>query len=232
MSPIPAAFMSYVRRDDQHENRRLTEFRERLSGEVGLQTGEEFKIFQDSSDIAWGEQWRQRIEESVDAATFLIPMLTPGFFRSQWCRAELERFLEREEELGRHDLILPVYYVDCPVLSDAAKRDADPLAKIIAARQRADWREFRFEPFNSPQVGKMIAWMAQQIVQSLGRGAPANRWSQNRRAGHGPRQPWQQRLRRARRSPRPSEAWPARTSRERGPSTPSIAAIIRPWQMP
>jgi hypothetical protein len=173
MSPVPAAFMSYVRRDDQHENNRLTEFRERLSGEVGLQTGEEFVIFQDNKHIAWGEQWRQRIEESVDAATFLIPMLTPGFFRSQYCRAELERFLEREEQLGRRDLILPVYYVDCPVLSDAAKRQTDPLAKIIAARQRADWREFRFEPFTSPQVGKMIAWMAQQIVRSLERGAPA-----------------------------------------------------------
>jgi F-box protein 11 len=126
--------MSYVRQNDQHENRRLTEFRERLSGEVHLQTGEEFPIFQDSNDIAWGEQWRQRIEESVDAATFLIPMLTPGFFRSQYCRAELERFLEREKQLGRHDLILPVYYVDCPILSDAAKREADPLATIIAAR--------------------------------------------------------------------------------------------------
>jgi parallel beta-helix repeat protein len=173
MSPVPAAFMSYVRRDDQHEYRRLTEYRERLSGEVGLQTGDAFPIFQDSNDIAWGEQWRQRIEESVDGATFLIPILTPGFFRSQWCRAELERFLEREEQLGRHDLILPVYYVDCPVLGDAAKRDADPLAKIIAARQRADWREFRFEPFTSPQVGKMIASMAQQIVQSLERGPAA-----------------------------------------------------------
>jgi len=175
MSPVPAAFMSYVRRDDQHENRRLTEFRERLSGEVGLQTGEEFPIFQDSNDIAWGEQWRQRIEESVNAATFLIPMLTPGFFRSQWCRAELERFLEREKQLGRHDLILPVYYADCPVLSDAAKREADPLATIIAARQRADWPQFRLETFPPPEPGTMIAWMAQQIVQSFERGARANR---------------------------------------------------------
>jgi parallel beta-helix repeat protein len=175
MSLVAAAFMSYVRQNDQHENRRLTEFRERLSGEVHLQTGEEFPIFQDSNDIAWGEQWRQRIEESVDAATFQIPMLTPGFFRSEYCRAELERFLEREKQLGRHDLILPVYYVDCPILSDPAKRDADPLAKIIAARQRADWREFRFEPFTSPQVGKMIASMARQIVQSLERGSPAIR---------------------------------------------------------
>jgi parallel beta-helix repeat protein len=172
MSPVPGAFMSYVRRDDQHENSRLTQFRERLSGEVGLQTGEEFPIFQDHNDIAWGEQWQQRIDGSLDAVTFLIPILTPGFFRRPACRAELERFLKREEQLGRYDLILPVYYVDTPLLNDEAKRETDPLAKIIAARQRANWREFRFEPFTSPQVGKMIASMARQIVQSLERGAP------------------------------------------------------------
>ena len=56
MSPVPAAFMSYVRQNDQHENRRLTEFRERLIGEVGLQTGEEFAIFQDNEHIAWAHR--------------------------------------------------------------------------------------------------------------------------------------------------------------------------------
>ncbi len=119
MSWPPAAFMSYVWLDDQHENNRLTQFRERLSGEVRLQTGEEFVIFQDKTDIAVGQQWQQRIDESLDAVSFLIPILTPGFFRSEACRSEVERFLKREEQLGRHDLILPVYYVDCPMLNDA-----------------------------------------------------------------------------------------------------------------
>ncbi|MGH7047434.1 MAG: right-handed parallel beta-helix repeat-containing protein, partial [Stellaceae bacterium] len=173
MNRVPAAFMSYVRLDDRHENGRLTQFRERLSGEVRLQTGEEFRIFQDTNDIAWGDQWRQRIEESLDAVTFLIPILTPGFFRNPACRAELERFLEREKQLGRNDLILPVYYFDCPVLNDTALREGNPLAKIIAARQRADWRELRFEPFTSPQIGKLIEMLAKQIAQSLERGAPA-----------------------------------------------------------
>jgi F-box protein 11 len=169
MSRVPAAFISYARSNDQHENNRLTEFRKRLSGEVGLQTGEDFPIFQDNEEIGLREQWQKRIDKSLDAVTFLIPILTPGFFRSQACRAELERFLEREFQLGRQDLILPVYYVDSPILNDAGRRETDPLAKIIATRQRADWREFRFEPFTSPQVGKMIASMAQQIVQSLER---------------------------------------------------------------
>jgi parallel beta-helix repeat protein len=169
MSRDSVAFLSYVRFDDQHEDGRLTQFRERLSGEVRLQTGEKFEIFQDRNAIAWGEQWQQRIDESLDAVTFLIPILTPGFFKSPACRSELERFLDREKRLGRRDLILPVYYVNCPLLSNQAQLKADDLANIIASRQHADWRELRFEPFTSPQVGKTVAQLAEQIVQSLGR---------------------------------------------------------------
>jgi TIR domain len=173
MSQAAAGFMSYVRFDDAHESGRLTEFCKRLSGEVRFQTGETFPIFQDRNDIAWGQQWQQRIDDSLDAATFLIPIITPGFFKSPPCRAEFERFLEREKQLRRNDLILPVYYVNYPILDDEAKRDADPLMKIIASRQHADWRELRFDAFTSPQVGRMLARMASQIVEALERGTPA-----------------------------------------------------------
>jgi TIR domain len=167
MSQNPIAFLSYVRFDDQHEEGRITEFCQRLSHEVQVQTGEEFHIFQDQNDITWGQQWQERINESLDEATFLIPILTPSFFRRDACRGELERFLDREKQLKRNDLILPVYYVDCPLLNDSSKRDADLLAKVIASRQRVDWRELRFEPFTSPDVRKMIAKIAKQIAEAL-----------------------------------------------------------------
>ncbi len=170
MSEHPVAFMSYVRFDDQHENGRLTEFAKRLSGEVRIQTGEKFHIFQDRNDIAWGQEWAQRLKESLGIVTFLIPIITPGFFKSVACRDELNRFLEREKKLQRSDLILPVYYVNCPLLGDAAKLKRDDLASVIAGRQYADWRELRFEPFTSPTVGKLIAQMASQIVSALERG--------------------------------------------------------------
>ncbi|MCW5206388.1 right-handed parallel beta-helix repeat-containing protein [Desulfobulbus sp. F5] len=169
MSRTPLAFLSYVNLDDQHEQGRLTQFRERLSGEVRMQTGEPFDIFQDKKDIALGQPWEERINDSLDATTFLLPIITPAFFKSTACRAELERFLKREKELGRSDLILPVYYVTCPVLSDKAKLELDPLAKIIAARQYVDWRPLRFKPFDSEQVCETLAKMAQQIVAALER---------------------------------------------------------------
>src|SRR3954462_2804255 len=165
--------MSYVRLDDQHENGRLTQFRERLSGEVRIQAGESFEIFQDRNDIAWGQQWKERIDSTLDAVTFLIPVVTPAFFKSPACREELERFLKREETLGHKDLILPVYYIECVTLSNEAKRGQDPLATAIGARQYADWRELRFEPFTSPEVGKRLSGMAGQLVDALERGQPA-----------------------------------------------------------
>ena len=153
-----AAFMSYVHSDDKYGQ--LTTFRERLSDEVQMQIGAEFTIFQDRKDIKWGQNWRERIENSIDEITFLIPIITPSFFNSEACRAELNRFIEREKKLGRNDLILPVYFVETPLLNDAA---GDELAEVIASRQYEDWRELRFEPFTNPQVGRALAKLAVQI---------------------------------------------------------------------
>ena len=176
----PVAFFSYVRLVDQHEGGRLTELRERLSREVEVQTGEPFPVFQDRNDIQWGQQWQERIDDSLDAVTFLIPIITPSFFVSPACRDELEKFLEREEALEKNDLILPIYYIDCPVLNDEDKRKADPLAVVIAARQYFDWRDLRFDPMTSPQVGKKLAEMAVQIRDALERTAPRRKAAEPR----------------------------------------------------
>jgi F-box protein 11 len=132
-----------------------------------MQLGEEFSIFQDRNDISWGQQWKQRIDDTIDATTFLIPIITPVFFKSPACRGEVERFLERERHLERADLILPIYYLNCPALSDDALRSGDDVAQIIATRQYFDWRELRFEPFTTPAVGKTLAALAGQLVRAL-----------------------------------------------------------------
>ena len=165
----PAAFMSYVRFDDEHDDGRLSEFRNRLSGEVRLQTGEEFPIFQDRNDILWGQNWQKRIEESLDHSTFLICILTPGFFKSPACRKEVERFVEREKKLGRGDLILSVYHVESLQLRDKKQINKDKIANLLAARQYVDWRELRFEPFTSAEAGKSLAQIASQIRDALQR---------------------------------------------------------------
>jgi F-box protein 11 len=159
----PAAFMSYVRFNDQHDDGQLTQFRERLGTEVRAQTGEEFAIFQDRNDIAWGQNWQQRIDETLDVVTLLLVIITPSLFHSPACRAEVKRFLDRERALRRADLILPVYYIDAREMDDPELRERDEMAKVLASRQYADWRELRFEAFTSPQVRKAIAQLASRM---------------------------------------------------------------------
>jgi len=172
----PAAFMSYARFNDLHDNGQLTAFREQLAAEVQVQTGREFVIFQDRAGIAWGQNWKQRIEETLDVVTLLVPVITPGFFGSQACRGEVARFLDRERALGRSDLILPVYYVSAREMDDPALREADEIAAVLASRQFADWRELRFEPFTSPVARRAVAQLATRMRDTFWQPArpPAN----------------------------------------------------------
>lgn len=175
-----SAFLSYVRFVDKHEKGWISEFGKRLSGEFELQTGEKLEIFQDRKDIAWGQNWRQRIDDSLNKVTFLIPILTPSFFKSDECRSELERFLKREEDLDKGGLVLPVYYVRCLVLEDPERRAADPLAQALAKRQFADWRKLRFEESDSGFSTKSFEELALQIDAALSRPAgdarPGRHW--------------------------------------------------------
>jgi tetratricopeptide (TPR) repeat protein len=161
------ALMSYTRFDDEHDGDFLTDFREHLSREVRAHSGKPFRIFQDVEDIKVGQQFKQRIDAALAEITFFIPILTPSFFTSKWCRYELEQFLQHEARLGRGDLVLPVYYIRVPALDDPARRAHDPLAQTLAARQYIDWRDMRFEPIKTPSVRRALARMAQQIADAL-----------------------------------------------------------------
>ena len=59
MQKSPLAFLSYAHIDDEYGL--VTRFRKLLSHEMEIRTGESFPIFQDREDIAWGQQWKERI---------------------------------------------------------------------------------------------------------------------------------------------------------------------------
>jgi cobaltochelatase CobT len=162
----PIAFLSYVRSDDQHDDGRITRFRERLEGEVKMQTGRPFAIFQDRNDIRWGQQWDERITQSLADVTFLIPIVTPSFFESPACRNEFNAFLLREKTLGMNRLILPVLYLDCDLLSDDRTRE-NPIADVLKERQWTDWRSLRFKAFDDEKVLEAMADMAKMIKGTM-----------------------------------------------------------------
>lgn len=161
----PIAFLSYSHSVDQADDGRITEFRERLEREVAIQAGRRFAIFQDRRDIRWGEAWRRRIELSLDQASFLLPIITPAYFRSTYCRDEMQRFIEREQQLGRGEIILPVYYVTCREIEGEDPDVVDDLLTAVKARQYVDWRDLRFADFGSEGSRRRMAEIAATLVQ-------------------------------------------------------------------
>lgn len=165
-----SVFLSYSRDDDNHEGGLISALRESLMSEFRFQTGQELFVFQDTANIELGENWRRRLENEIDTTKFLLVILTPSYLRSPRCRDELRRFLQREEELGRDDLVLTVYYASIP--EDAG----DDLASVLLDRQYVDWRGLRFHTFDDVPVRRAVATLASSIASALARTAsPARR---------------------------------------------------------
>jgi len=162
----PDAFLSYTRFDDRRERGKISQFCQELADAVRALTGEPFDIFQDVDCIGLGEHWPGKLDQMLNEARFFIPILTPSYCKSPACRDELEKFLKAEERAGRRDLILPIYYITCPVLEDKELRQADALATAIHQRQRWDWRDLRHYSFRDRRVRLQIEALAQAIAMA------------------------------------------------------------------
>jgi hypothetical protein len=170
MGPAPAVFFSYAHDDDRREGGKLSQIRHALEAELSTLTGDEWHVFQDVEDIAVGEQWKKRLEEGLAGSTFFLPIITPTYLKRDACRNELRRFLNREQQLGRDDLVIPVLYINTPALSDPHLLERDALARTIAERQWHNWTDLRPQSFETADARKRLGDLAKAILEAYARG--------------------------------------------------------------
>lgn len=167
----PTGFWSYSTLDDQHSHGRLSKLRALLAGELQQAIGRSpvVQLFQDAAAISPGMDWEQSIREAIDDASFLIPIITPGYLQSEWCCTELRLFLERERALGRNDLIFPVYYQDISDFESIRAGDVhDPeILPLLKTRQWADFRDLRHADVISEKVARRVARLAESMRRTL-----------------------------------------------------------------
>ncbi|HEY6234916.1 MAG TPA: TIR domain-containing protein, partial [Candidatus Elarobacter sp.] len=114
--------------------------------------------------IAWGAEWRLRINEAITGTTFFIPVITPSYFRSQSCRDELLKFAREAKRLGLEQLLMPVYWVSVPELNDDSEYRTDEAVALIARFQWEDFREVRLEDEGSAAFRKAVARLATELA--------------------------------------------------------------------
>lgn len=157
-------FWSYVRNDDDAEGGRVSRLAQDVAGQFEMITGEKIDLFLDRDDIDWGEDWRNKIDDSLSSIGFFIAVLSPRYFMSSECRRELQFFARRAQNLGIKELVLPLLYVDVPSLHEDTP--SDDLVRLVKTFQWEDWRDLRFLDVDSGEYRRGVARLAQRLVEA------------------------------------------------------------------
>lgn len=163
------AFLSYAHYDDKFLRGAIQHMREDLEDAIKFVTGQDFRIFLDMDGIEFGQHWPTQLSDQLKAARFLIPILSPNYFQSNACQQEALEFIQYEAEVGRNDLILPIYLVDTPFVDDPKGKHSNELAAKISERQYRDYRNLVFEERTSAKRSQFIKELASDIGIAVNR---------------------------------------------------------------
>ncbi|MCU0568105.1 MAG: TIR domain-containing protein [Oculatellaceae cyanobacterium Prado106] len=78
--------------------------------------------------VETGTEWAIALENALKSSRCLLPVLSPDYFRSNWCLAEWQSMIEREQQLGLrtaqnpNGIIYPVVFSDGEHFPDEAKQ--------------------------------------------------------------------------------------------------------------
>jgi len=148
----------------------ITALANRVYRELRAQLGrnaENFKLWRDKDALAAGVNWKDKLNEAVSESVFFIAMVSPSALNSPFCRYEFERFLERERELGRDDLVFPVLYISVPELEQKNRTETDAFITIVKDREYVDWRGIRHRTKDAQEVKETVEQFCNHVVRAL-----------------------------------------------------------------
>jgi TIR domain len=159
--PAVRAFCSYVHKDNQS----LADAIEYIVEDIRLfheaETGRAIQVFFDRTDIGWGQDLRGAISDSVENATFFIPMITARYFQSGSSRDEILSFYGKCRTLGVTDLILPIVLAG---RSQIREDSDDEVIRIVARVRYMDWTEIWQSGRGSPAWNIGVTRLVQRLV--------------------------------------------------------------------
>jgi hypothetical protein len=160
MNDAAIGFWSYAHEDDMLDDGNILQLIHLIMEEYNLLSGEPLNLFVDRNDIAWGQQWRERIDTSLAETTFFIPIITPRYFTRPECRRELLEFAAKAKMLGVEELLLPILYIE---MRDLSTENLDEAIALVARTQHVDWHANRLLDSRSWEYRTAVNALAQRL---------------------------------------------------------------------
>ncbi len=167
----PIGFWSYTSTDDEKSDGRLGRLRLALTQALHSATGKpsDVKVWQDDAAIPQSGRWLGDVPRAINESCFFIPVVTPEFLRSETRCQEVKRFLQRETELGRDDLIFTLHYIDTSAITGRRQKEcADPeVLALLRSRPGLAFHDLRLRDTESHDVTERINQLAAAIDATL-----------------------------------------------------------------
>ncbi|RZQ63379.1 toll/interleukin-1 receptor domain-containing protein [Amycolatopsis suaedae] len=118
-------FISYSRQGSV-QKWLLNHFHKKLEECLADQYAPAPKVYVDRS-MPRGVHWPSHLQQAIRHSKIILPLLTPNYFESNWCMAELRSMQERQKALGLgtverpQTLIHPVLYSDSDNFPDEGR---------------------------------------------------------------------------------------------------------------
>lgn len=98
------------------------------------------KDFFDVADIVSGDYWKEKILAGLEQSAVMIAVLSPAYFRSNWCRREWETFTQLElQRTYPGEAISPIYVLRHPDFDADESQLLDAWLKDLKNRQYVEW---------------------------------------------------------------------------------------------
>lgn len=114
--------------------------------------------FLDVQEGNWGEPLWGRLEQELEATTFLVPFITPRYLKSEGRRQELSTFAEAAERTESEQLLLPLIWIMPPRFDETAKTDL--VAKSVVERRYLDVTAARRADPGSAEYSRLVEQVA------------------------------------------------------------------------
>lgn len=157
-----AAFWSYAHDDDELDRGRPLLLAQHLKDEYTLLTGKPLEMFVDRDGIAWGEEWKARIDTALVESAFFLPVITPRYFARPECRRELLAFHTQASSRGLPELLLAILYI--PV-ADLDASNSDEALALVARMQFVDWSDLRLTAVDSVEYRRGVNKLAVRLAE-------------------------------------------------------------------
>ena len=160
-------FISYAHSDNQ--DGLVDKMLKKIKEIYRALTGEQLRIFVDHTDIMTADLWRKRISVELRQSRLLLAVLSPSYFKSEWCRLEWFMAEDKEDKINILQGSSLISGAIIPVLIYPLKRArlSEEEKLLVSSARGRQWQDFTETKPGTAKSLQLVERLVEDIIDNL-----------------------------------------------------------------